>query len=272
MSQTATVLGIDLACRTWQDTGTALLSFTAGDSQRWQTARCSVISWPAEPVSAEAMSKVIDAFALEHRVAAVSVDGPQGWRQPETEDRPGVGRWCEYLARTQGKTGTYGVTYPGTQVGWIRFSIEVFERLVAMGHALLVNEPAPLLLPQSTPGTYWLIECFPTQTWRSSKLAPLPGKSSRPPADVPGWAASLWQRYSLPETGPWSGSHDDLQAIVACLPAAGLLGAPCVSIPLGNSGRWIDAADARPRHWVEGLIWDAGPPPERFGIPIETPR
>jgi hypothetical protein len=272
MSETISTLGVDLACRSWQDTGTALLSFAPGDRPAWHAVRSGVIPWPAKPVSAEAMAEVIDSFALQHKVEAVSLDGPQGWREPDADDRPGVGRWCEYLARTQGKTGTYGVTYPGTQAGWIRFCIEVFERLVAAGHARLVNEAAPLRLRRPEPGTYWLIECFPTQTWRSSNLAPLPGKSSRPPADVPGWAASLWQRYGLPQAGSWSGSHDDLQAVVACLPAAGLLGAPCVPIALGNPGRWIDAADARPRHWVEGLIWDAAPPAERLGLPLETPR
>lgn len=272
MSEGLSVLGIDLACRAWQDTGTALLSFTAADPPQWQTVRTGVISWPTRPVSAEAMAAAIESFAVQHRVQGVSLDGPQGWREPDADDRRGVGRWCEYRAQTQGKTGIYGVTYPGTQAGWIRFCIEVFERLIAAGHGHLVNGTAPLRLPRAASGTYWLIECFPTQTWRSSRLTPLPGKSSRPPADLAAWAASLWQRYGLPQLSPWAGSHDDLQAVVASLPAAGLLGAPCVPIPLGNPGRWIDEGNNQPRHWVEGLIWDAAPPPENFVITIELPR
>lgn len=272
MFEIVKTLGIDLACRSWRDTGTALILFKSDDDPRWEAVRTGVISWPALPVSAVAMADVIDSFAVQNQIDAISLDGSQGWREPNAPTRPGVGRWCEYLAHTQGKTGTFWVTYPGTQVGWIRFCIEVIQRLVATKRGHLVNAPAPLWLPRPVPGTYWLIECFPTQTWRSSNLVPLPGKSSRPPVDVGKWAASLWQRYGLPSTGAWCGSHDDLQAVVACLPAAGLLGAPCIPIPLGNSGRLIDATTAHPRHWVEGLIWDAAPPCERLDSPVELPR
>ena len=131
MSDTITVLGIDLASRNWQDNGTALLSFTTGAKAGWQSVRYGVIPWPSRALSPQAMAEVIDSFSLQNQVQGVSLDGPQGWREPEADDRPGVGRWCEYLSRTQGKTGTYGVTYPGTQAGWMRFCIEVFERLVA---------------------------------------------------------------------------------------------------------------------------------------------
>lgn len=273
MNDAVSVLGVDLASRRWQDTGTALLSFNDGENPQWRAAATGVIDWPAGAVSAEAMAESLDSFAIERKVQALSLDGPQGWRDPEAEERPGVGRWCEYLARTQGKTGTYGITYPGTQAGWIRFCISVFEALVTTGHGILVNDPDPLRLPRPASGTYWLVECFPTHTWRTSILTPLPGKSARPPADLPTWAATLWSRYDLPSVGHWAGSHDDLQAVVAGLPAAGLLGGPCVPIPLGNCGHWVDAQDAgAPRHWVEGIIWDAAPLPERRTIPIETPR
>jgi hypothetical protein len=43
-------------------------------------------------------------------------------------------------------------------------------------------------------------------------------------------------------------------------------------MPLGDCGRWVDAADAQPRHWVEGPIWDAAPPTERLQAPIEAVR
>ena len=273
MRKPISVLGVDLASVRWSDNGTALLTFTTGNETRWRNVSYSVISWPSRPLSAQAMAEVIDSFALQNEVKAVSLDGPQGWRDPEARDRPGVGRWCEYVTQTQGKTGPFGVTYPGTQFGWIQFCIEVFERLVEAGHCRLVNQTVPIRLSTTAAEYYYLTECFPTKTWRSSHLTPLPGKSSTRPGDVAAWAKSLWQRYGFPGDDRWVGSHDDLQAVVAALPAAALLGGPCVPAAHGNSGHWVDAVQkGTPRHWVEGLIWDATPPIDRINIPVEKPR
>jgi hypothetical protein len=271
VSDVLSVLGVDLASRRWDNTGTALLTFTAGDEARWEAVEYDVIDWPAASLSPEAMADVIATFAIENGVQAVSLDGPQGWREPEAGHRPGVGRWCEYQVRTQGKTGTYGVTYPATQVGWICFCIEVFEHLTRSGRAGLVNvlDPEGIRDPSRR---YYLVECFPTQTWRSSQLVPLPGKNSATPLDVEAWAATLWQRYGFPEGRPWDGSHDDLQAVVAALPAAALLGGPCIPAPLGKPGHQLSANGALPPHWVEGLIWDACPLEDRLTIPVERPR
>jgi len=267
-----TVLGVDLASRGWTDTGTALLSFRVDREVEWEAVRYNVIPWPSEPVSPEAMADLIDSFAIDHNVKAVSLDGPQGWREPDAGSRPGVGRWCEYEARTQGKTGTYGVTYPAPQVSWVRFCIRVFERLMELGHARLVNSPhgCPLQLPPAE--SYFLMECFPTRTWRSSNLAPLPAKAAANASNVAAWSSTLWQRYGFPTDGPWSGSHDDLQAVVAALVGAAVLGGPCHPIPLGKPGRWIDAAERAPRHWVEGLIWDAAPAASRSGVAVRSPE
>ena len=161
----------------------------------------------------------------------------------------------------------------GTQFGWMRFCIEVFERLVESGHCRLVNQAATTQLPSTPTGSYYLIECFPTKTWRSSNLKPLPGKSSTRSGDVESWAGSLWRRYGFPVKDRWVGSHDDLQAVVAALPAVALCGGPCAPISHGEPGHWVDAVPkGNPRHWVEGLIWDATPSPDRISVAVDMPR
>ncbi|MFO0265041.1 MAG: hypothetical protein ACK53V_25750, partial [Planctomycetota bacterium] len=61
------------------------------------------------------MADVIERTVREQQISAVSLDGPQGWREPNAAARRGGGRVCEYLARCQGKTGEFGRTYPQTQ-------------------------------------------------------------------------------------------------------------------------------------------------------------
>jgi hypothetical protein len=203
------------------------------------------------------MADAIDQWALGSGLQAISIDGPQGWRDPGAKARPGVGRRCEFEARTPGKTGTYGQSYPGTYLGWVRFSIDVFEHLQRRSHVHIANDPCGCVhrLP---PGQYYVLECFPTSTWRASGLDPLPGHASAPPSVVRRYAQALWNRFGLPD---WArlDHHDHLQAVVAALPAAALLGGPCVAIPRGESARVTDGSDALPRHVVEGLIWDAQP-------------
>ena len=62
----------------------------------------------------------------------------------------------------------------------------------------------------------------------------------------------LVDAYSLP-SGAITRNHDHLQAVVAALPAAGLLGGPAQAVARGEPARQTDKA------LVEGLIWDAAP-------------
>jgi hypothetical protein len=208
-------------------------------------------------------------------ISAVSLDGPQGWREPNAPDRKGVGRVCEYEARCQGKTGEYGKTYPQTQHGWIEFCTKVFSELVGGGMAVVAYDPNQRVDGSPSSGMFWLLECFPTHTWRSSQLATLPGKSrvGQNDALVAAYARSLQQRYVLPDLQPWTGTdtHDDLQAIVAALPAVGFLNGPCLAKPLGKAGWQVTSNGDVPAHWVEGLIWDATLPKAELERSIERP-
>jgi hypothetical protein len=256
---TVTVLGIDLAHKSWADCGTAQLAFApdATGPAGWTAAATNVVPWPESPVSVAAMAAAIDATALEAGAAAVGIDGPQGWRDPAIPREAGVARRCERESRTPGKTGPYGIVYPGGYSRWVAFSIAVFDALLATGRAVLANDPANLALAP-LPGRYHLLECFPTSTWRTSGLQRLPGHAKAPPPVVAAFAGRLVERHGLPETA-LTDHHDHLQAVVAALPAAALLGGPCRPVPRGIPARDLPATDLAPAHRVEGLIWDAAP-------------
>lgn len=248
LKHSTSVLGIDLACRSWKDIGSALLAF---DRQGFTTALPDAVAWPGEELTPPAVARAIDSFTRAHQVSAVSIDGPQGWRDPAaSSSRKGVGRACEYATRTPGKTGTTGIAYPSTFLRWIRFSVEVFAELLKYPDVGLVNDTGGTV-PLRQRG-YWLLECFPTSTWRTSGLEALPGHRKAPPKTVAEFAKRLVDAYSLP-SGAITRNHDHLQAVVAALPAAGLLGGPAQAVARGEPARQADTA------LVEGLIWDAAP-------------
>lgn len=259
---TVFALGIDLASASWGDNGSALLELDATQrsdrsarAARFVSVVPGAIVWPSVPLTPASHAGVIDAFARSRGVRAVALDGPQGWRDPDTDpELPGVGRRAEHACRTQGKTGTYPKTYPSNQRAWIEHCIAVFDALLEKPNVVLAQEPGAA--PPSD--GYLLLECFPTSTWRMSGLTPLPGKAKRP-ALAP-FIAALSAAFALP---PFStSSHDDLQGVAAALTAAAALGGPARAILHGVPARSIvDPSGQRRR--VEGLIWDAAP----LGLP-----
>ena len=266
MAEAHRVLGIDLASKRWADIGSALVEF---DQERFLHAVPGAISWPQTTLNPRAVASAIDAFVRAEAIEAVSIDGPQGWRDPETpDDRPGVGRACEYEARTPGKTGTRGVAYPSTYLAWIQFSVDVFAELLCRPGVDLVNDPAGIA--NLSPTGYWLLESFPTSTWRTSGLKPLPAKRKSSTESIEQFARRLIATYSLP-TSTLTRNHDDLQAVVAALPAVGLVGGPSKPYPRGEPAR------RRGNVQVEGIIWDAGtvegtPPIVRERTSLRLPR
>lgn len=67
------VLGIDLACRSWDDIGSALVAFK---NECFRNAMPGVMAWPSEDLTPAAVARCIDVFARDRDVAAVSIDGP----------------------------------------------------------------------------------------------------------------------------------------------------------------------------------------------------
>jgi len=251
------VLGVDLGSH-WKSIGTAILAF---DAAGWIACKPEAIAFPKTACSPASIADQILSFALQSQICAISLDGPQGWRDPATQGRF-VGRECERLTRTPGKTGTFGVAKPRTWVEWIRCSIEVFDRLLSTGRADLANAPDVTRLSMPPVGKFWLLECFPTSTWRQAGLRPLPGHS----ADLLTMqraATALKDAFALPEMFSEgireAADHDNLQAVVAALPAAALVGGPCRAVPSGLPATVIDAREDVPAHRAEGIIWDAEP-------------
>ena len=233
------VLGVDLASATWADNGSAVIEF---DASRFLSVVTPAITWPIGALTPAALAAAISEFCTRHDVSAVALDGPQGWRDPHTPStEPGVGRRCEWLCKTQGKTGVHPRTYPSTQRGWIEFSVSVFDELLHSHGARLFEGKRQRSLQ--------VMECFPTSTWRASGLKPLPGKGKKPA--LASFVSALRRAYRLP---PFTvRSHDDLQAVVAALCAAGTVGGPCRAVAHGVPARAVDG------HRVEGFIWEARP-------------
>lgn len=270
MSKSITVLGIDLASRSWEDNGTALLTFNPGETARFTNVAVNCLQWPAEPLSVERLAEKIYSFVRKNGVAAVSIDGPQGWREPSAGNRKGVGRLCEFEASCQGKTGEFGKTYPQTQHDWIKFAIDLFALLVAKSKAKIANDCEQTTLEPLEEGSYWVIECFPTLTWRTLGLTSLPGKRKvgRDRSLISDYARTLAQRCRIPECTVWDGTHDDLQAVVSALSAASLLGGPGTSKPYGKAGYRTEGPN---EHWVEGIIWSVEFPPNANSPLEEAP-
>lgn len=261
MPQVHSVLGIDLASRRWSDNGTAILRFSGGTTPAWESLQYGCLSWPGAEIDPVIMSERILSAVSDQGIRVVCLDGPQGWREPGAPQRKGVGRVCEYQTKCQGKTGEYGQAYPRTQKGWIHFCTQVFAHLRDSGRAVVANDVGLVADRSLDDGQFWILETFPTASWRQSGLTPLPAKSrvGRKPEQMLTFVESLRERFHLPNLIPWTGTHDDLQAIVTALPAVGLLQGPCRVSALGKPGWLVPEDTERPGHWVEGLIWVAQP-------------
>ena len=247
------VLGIDLASSEWSSIGNAALTFDSV-SRTPQSVQAGVIQWPAHALTTKELAMAIDHYARANGVCAVALDGPQGWRDPATpQGTRGVGRRCEYECRTQAKTGVYPMTFPRNQRPWIEFCVDVFAELLKQESVLLADP----IVEHSAPGEgYLLVECNPTSAWRESGLVPLPGKSKKPLLDP--FLDSLAKTYGLPPAAAPINSHDDVQAVVAAIVAASIVGGPAVPISTGIASKTItDERGARRR--VEGFIWNVRP-------------
>jgi hypothetical protein len=212
----------------------------------------AAITWPAVALSPAAMAAAIDHHARAHDVRAIALDGPHAWRDPATPTTsPGVGRRGEYALRTQGKTGVRGTTYPRTQRGWTEFSIAVFAALLDRADVALA---APGVAPPRR--GYVVLEAYPTAIWRAAGLAPLPAKRARP--DLADHAARLAAAFGLPAFAPTS--HDDLQAVVAALAAAGLADGRARAHGVAAARLDGHLGDHLGDHLIEGYVWDVVPP------------
>ena len=96
MRQATAVLGIDLACRDGSDIGPALIGF---EGRRDTEVVPGAIAWPTEDLTPSAAAAAIDTFARTRGNAVVSVDGPQGWRDPAAPGRSPRRSMCATRSR-----------------------------------------------------------------------------------------------------------------------------------------------------------------------------
>jgi hypothetical protein len=123
-----------------------------------------------DPLDALGFAKLVSDFCYKEGVKVLLIDGPQAWKDPDSELLHC--RACERELATPAKTGTQGVAKPHTWIRFVEFSIDVFDYLVKECGAHLA-ESHRLIAPQSG---FLALESFPTSAWRSLQLKPLPGK------------------------------------------------------------------------------------------------
>lgn len=261
MCSSRRVLGLDLAMRRYRDVGTAMVAFDV--NQNVISVETAVLEFPNDPPAVRTLARMLAAYIEQHDIHALAIDATLAWREP-TDDltryqhppRPGVGRWAEKLLRTQSKTGPLGVTYPKTQSRWTNFGIELAQTLIHSGVAEIVNDSHAAELPPLSRGRAYILESYPTATWRASGLKPLPGKSTFKSTGetIERYIDSLVKHYPLQGLSA-DASHDDLQAVVAALPAVAILGGPCDALAYGLPMQYV----GNPPHPVEGLVWIAQP-------------
>lgn len=230
------VLGIDLACRRWADIGSARLEPLPDGGLRVVVPALAMPGGDPDPV---ALADLVDAHCRAHGVSVVALDGPHAWRNPASV-RSGAGRWCERLVRAQGKTGVPGTALPRTQLRWTRFCIEVFDALLAKPGVALAGEEAGAR-------AYTLMECYPTEVWRALGLPPLPGKAKCGAAETGNWRNRL--EVATGWLIPQGLGHDDLQAVVAALPALAFARGQEGAVPVGDPVVKVDGTR------LEGWIW-----------------
>lgn len=244
-TRTLKTLSIDLAYKSWRELGSALLEFSP---RRWQKVALGVCSWPEHPaLDPMNLAAVLAEFVREYDVHMLILDGPQAWKDPESQV-PHC-RLAESFLHTPGKTGVFGQAVPRNYLPFIAFSIAVFQQLIQEHGFLIFNYTAPVA-PQSSP---WIAESFPAASWREIGIKPLPAKRKTETRDLAAWLSFLRRHVNLPRPEGYL-SHDNLQALIGGLAGAAALGGPA---KLRVYGRPLFQGLLPLPHYLEGYILTA---------------
>jgi hypothetical protein len=199
------VLSVDLAAKKYEDNGLAFISYR-GRKPKFPTP--SDLQLEGKPTTWD-FAEALDSFCRSQNVRVLMIDGPQGWKSPKT--KVAHMRICERVLNTPAKTGLIGSVKPANYLRYITFSINLFHILrVDYGWSLLSEDWL------DHPKKRWIVEAFPSSSWRTLGLGKLPGKSNIKPKQLKIWRDDLTMMtgYLLPEKL----THDQLQAAVV-LPA-----------------------------------------------------
>jgi hypothetical protein len=209
-------LSIDLASRRYEDIGVVILCKATGRI-RITPIRLTAPEFVDRPNVETLVDKILE-VAAKYAATTILLDGPQAWKANDNQNV--YARSCERELRAPGKTGLPGVTLPHTYLGFISFSIQVFEALASRTWKRLATKD-----PQQA--THCTVETFPTAAWRSIGMRPLPGRRRTTPSDIVTWTTKLQEGWNL-DLQHQEITHDELQATVA-----GLAG---IALEEGNVG------------------------------------
>lgn len=199
------VLSIDLASKSYSDLGLCYLAARKGRPEILRPAALGLRGVPS-PVD---FAVAIDRFCRQEDVNVLLLDGPQGWRWPESSIRHM--RLCERVLNTPARTGDPGQVKPKPYFPFVQFSITVFSEFrLRHGWSLLIED-----WPSQT-GKRWVVETFPSVAWDLMGLPRLPSKQRSGALELEAWRIRL--EGATPYALPLGLSHDELQAIAA-LPA-----------------------------------------------------
>ncbi|MBZ5669233.1 MAG: DUF429 domain-containing protein [Acidobacteriia bacterium] len=187
-----------------------------------------------EEPRADDYAHAISCFLRREGVSVLLLDGPQGWKDPESDLEY---RYCEKILNAQAKTGIANQVKPKNFTRFVEFSISLFEHLTTLCGTLVECST-----PAVPPDGFLLVESYPRSAWCKLDLPPLPGKKKAKPADVKRGVDALEQLNSLRISQP--PTHDELSALVAGLAGVAILG--------GNTSGYI--AQGTPPKKVAGVI------------------
>jgi hypothetical protein len=228
-------LSLDLAHRTYADIGAVLIE----SQENAEPAKYEIVPLEKYETGAPEPSRLVSrllALSLEHGVKLILLDGPQGWKDPETDLL--YCRRCERELNTPAKTGLPGIVKPASYTRFVEFSISVFDELHLRGWSRF--DKTTWFADQPT-----TIETFPLSAWRSLNMKPLPSKARAKHNDIVHYYERLVGEGYL-ERGIQP-NHDQLQALVAGLSGVGLSTSPLLTCK----------AYGVPAHTVED-IWREG--------------
>jgi hypothetical protein len=198
------VFSIDLASKYYRDFGMALLEVGTKRPSFPQANQLGL----EDPPEIARFARAIHHFCQNQDVRVLLLDGPQGWRHPDSPIAHM--RLCERVLNTPGKTDMPGRVKPRTYLSYITFSIDLFDHLRGLGWELLSEDYFSVTIKRL------MVESFPSYTWRTLGLEKLPSKGRTRASELDCFrhALSSATGYELP-TGL---THDQLQAAVV-LPA-----------------------------------------------------
>jgi Protein of unknown function (DUF429) len=196
------VLSIDLAHMSYADVGAAILQESADGESKCNLFDIALTGKP-QP---EDLADYLHNICSEKRIRVLLIDGPQAWMS--TESGLNDKRHCEKQLNTPAKTGLPYVVKPRPYTAFVKFSVDLHDRLASLGWERLSNyreEPGPM--------SRLLVETFPRHAWKALGIQPLPSKRRCKTERLVSAVAQLKELFPLRVSQ--TPNHDQLQALVA---------------------------------------------------------